>query len=88
MMVEGRVLKGKGTSEPMSTSGCQLARLSWRQGIGDEHHGRDAHAAAQQQRARFVGMQHEGLADGAQATQHIAALAASASKRLPSPTAL
>ena len=51
-MVEGRARNGKGSSEPSMAKGLESFARAITQGLGQEHHGRNADAAADQQRAR------------------------------------
>ena len=53
-IVDGRARNGNGISEPISTSGRQRASRARLERLGEEHHRRDADAAADQQRARAL----------------------------------
>ena len=58
--LRGRVRNGNGISEPISTSGFPGGVSSGcAQPVRQEHHRRNANAAADQQRARPFGVEHE-----------------------------
>ena len=54
-MVEGRTRNGKGSSEPISTSGFQARRLGLAQTLGQKNHRRYADAAADREHTRALG---------------------------------
>ena len=78
MIVEGRVRNGNGylrAHEHQRLPGRIARRAALRaQPLGEEHHRRDTDAAAEQQRARPLGVRSEGLADRAEHAHLIARL--------------
>ncbi len=70
-MVEGRSVKGNGSSDPISTSDCACASASRRRSARNTIGG-DADAAADQQPARQLCVHREALADGTDEAHAIA----------------
>ena len=88
MMVEGRTRNGNGTSEPISTSGFQAASVRGAQPLGQEHHRRNADAAADREHARRARGAARSPGRSGPSTLNAAGGSARDSARVPGPTTL